>query len=213
MSVTVQGDEFAKLPSLRTAQECAAEIRVLTAERLTELATSGYAPCWFVDGVPWFQVTAVRAWCATQFGKKQPGRPFPRATSVAILDGPVPFDVVPDVLKPIANLLRPSRAAASLSGVYFLVDGADREVVYVGQAVQVDSRISSHLREGTKMFSDAMWLPVPESELNEVESSFIRLLRPKLNGNQGRMVAEPHSTLARHLPQFIGSELVQRKSS
>jgi excinuclease UvrABC nuclease subunit len=69
------------------------------------------------------------------------------------------------------------------SGVYFLCD-AD-EVVYVGQSVAVLSRIMTHVMERNKRFDPdrIFFLPVPQSELLRAEGEFIRLLKPKYNGN------------------------------
>ena len=66
------------------------------------------------------------------------------------------------------------------SGVYFLLDGD--EVVYVGQAVNVYSRIAQHTN---KRFDRYAFVPCAVDALDRIESLYIHCLRPRLNGNQG----------------------------
>lgn len=68
---------------------------------------------------------------------------------------------------------------AKLSGVYFLLDGD--EVVYVGQAVHVFSRIAQHT---DKRFDRYAFVPCEVVLLDRLESLYIHCLRPRLNGNQ-----------------------------
>ena len=67
----------------------------------------------------------------------------------------------------------------NMSGVYFLVEGD--EIVYVGQAVNVYARISQHAL--TKTFSRYAFVPCKPDMLDRLESLYIHVLRPKLNGN------------------------------
>lgn len=70
---------------------------------------------------------------------------------------------------------------AKASGVYFLLDGD--EVVYVGQAVNVYSRIGQHT---DKRFDRYAFVPCAAEGLDRLESLYIHCLRPRLNGNQGK---------------------------
>jgi hypothetical protein len=63
-------------------------------------------------------------------------------------------------------------------GVYFLVQ--DKEVVYVGQSVNVYSRISQHR---DKKFDKYAFVPCEAQVLDKLESLYIHVLRPKLNGD------------------------------
>lgn len=63
-------------------------------------------------------------------------------------------------------------------GVYFLVQ--DKEVVYVGQSVNVYSRISHHR---DKKFDKYAFVPCAAHMLDKLESLYIHVLRPKLNGD------------------------------
>jgi hypothetical protein len=82
-------------------------------------------------------------------------------------------------------LLRPDEIASAAlpwtkaSGVYFLLDGAD--IVYVGQAVNVYSRISQHT---DKRFDRYAFVPCQIDALDKLESLYIHCLRPKLNGDK-----------------------------
>lgn len=67
---------------------------------------------------------------------------------------------------------------AKASGVYFLLDGND--VVYVGQAVNVYSRIGQHT---DKRFDRYAFVPCSVDALDRLESLYIHCLRPILNGN------------------------------
>lgn len=68
---------------------------------------------------------------------------------------------------------------AKAIGVYFLLDGDD--VVYVGQAVDVYSRIGQHK---DKRFDRYAFVPCPVDALDMLESLYIHCLRPRLNGEQ-----------------------------
>jgi hypothetical protein len=64
------------------------------------------------------------------------------------------------------------------SGVYFLIQ--DDKVVYVGQSVNVYSRIAQHV---DKQFDKYAFVPCDVDLLNKLESLYIHVLKPKLNGN------------------------------
>jgi len=69
----------------------------------------------------------------------------------------------------------------NICGVYFLE--RDGEIVYIGQSINVSSRIRQH-QSGydRKEFDSVRILPCDKKELNNWEGFFIRLLSPKLNG-------------------------------
>jgi hypothetical protein len=64
------------------------------------------------------------------------------------------------------------------TGVYFLV--WNDEVVYVGQSVNVYSRITHH---SSKEFDKYAYIPCHEDALDRLESLYIHCFRPRLNGN------------------------------
>jgi len=63
-------------------------------------------------------------------------------------------------------------------GVYFLVK--DEEVIYVGQSVNIYSRLSEHRH---KQFDKYAFVPCDVDLLDKLESLYIHVLKPKLNGN------------------------------
>jgi len=62
--------------------------------------------------------------------------------------------------------------------IYFLLDGL--EVIYVGQSINLLSRIVGHRRD-KKEFDRILYLPVAQADLNKIEQSWIRKLKPRLN--------------------------------
>lgn len=178
-SAVIQNVRDTALPSLETASEVAFKLKVLTAERIDELAEAGYLPCWRIDGQrPLYRSSDVRRWVAENLVQVQAGFPMPTAVAVAVPD-PLLVTQLPEELMPMADRLRPVPVIGSVPGIYFLIEGG--RVVYVGQSIEPTVRVHTHRRE--KAFEQAVFVPVPRSELNRVEGAFIRLLRPALNGN------------------------------
>ena len=62
--------------------------------------------------------------------------------------------------------------------IYFLLNGDDREVVYVGASTNPGFRYTNHT---DKEFTHVCFLPVPEGQMLEVEDHWIKTLRPKYN--------------------------------
>lgn len=106
---------------------------------------------------------------------------------------------LPEILRQIISgavvLYDITQMTGRMCGIYFLIN--DGEIVYVGQSVNVFSRVSSHAQAG-KQFTSVKFLPCEPEKMNEIEGLLIRLLSPKLNGNDG-----PYSKAA-SLLQSIG---------
>ena len=64
-------------------------------------------------------------------------------------------------------------------GVYFLIQ--DLEIVYIGQSVEIFNRINQHTG---KKFNRVAYVACEKQNLNVLESLYIHLFRPKLNGVQ-----------------------------
>jgi hypothetical protein len=64
------------------------------------------------------------------------------------------------------------------TGIYFLIYGD--KVIYVGQSVNVYARISQH---HDKLFDSFAFIPCEKNLLDSLESLYIHVLRPSLNGN------------------------------
>ena len=66
-----------------------------------------------------------------------------------------------------------------VTGIYFLVDKAN--VVYVGQSVNIFSRVSQHYSD-KKQFTSFAYIVCDSAILDKMESLYIHYLKPKLNG-------------------------------
>jgi len=73
-----------------------------------------------------------------------------------------------------------SKPYKELCGVYFLVSN-DR-VVYAGQSVNIPARIATHKTSG-KVFDRVAFVECEKDWLNVLESLYIHILRPPLNGD------------------------------
>jgi hypothetical protein len=82
------------------------------------------------------------------------------------------------VLLSEAEIVRAANPYELATGVYFLVGGD--KVVYVGQSVNVYARIAYHT---DKVFDSFAFIPCDKDMLNSLESLYIHVLRPPLNGD------------------------------
>lgn len=168
--------------SLKDVKETAKTLHI-GEKRLLELAYAGYAPCYRVDdGVPMFKIAEVRQWLAENLLHYNPGMPFPRQISVileALPEGQ--SNEIPRSISALPNIRDITHFSCG-PGVYFLCH--EGEVVYVGQSNSPASRIATHITEATKVFDRVYLLPAPKSDLLQVESAMIRLLKPKYNGTK-----------------------------
>jgi hypothetical protein len=69
--------------------------------------------------------------------------------------------------------------SARCSGVYFLFH--DRQLVYVGCAVNVRERVREHVAAFSGMFTQARFLSIPAPWHMAIEALYIRAYRPKAN--------------------------------
>ncbi len=81
-------------------------------------------------------------------------------------------------------------AREHFTGVYFLIH--HQTVVYVGQAVNIPSRVAHH--RGTKAFDSMAYIPCAPEHLDVIESLYIHSLRPRLNGRLAS--GEPNAPLS-----------------
>ena len=77
------------------------------------------------------------------------------------------------------TILSAAKPWQNFTGVYFLI--YKNKIVYVGQSVNVYSRMSSHTN---KKFDSFTAIPCPKEHLNVLESLYIHMFDPPLNGNQ-----------------------------
>jgi hypothetical protein len=76
-------------------------------------------------------------------------------------------------------ILSAAKPWQSFTGVYFLI--SNNKIVYVGQSVNVYARISGHTH---KTFDSFTVLPCPKEHLNVLESLYIHMFDPPLNGHE-----------------------------
>lgn len=86
---------------------------------------------------------------------------------------------VPRLRQELASASVEIAGCEAICGVYFLLH--DTEVVYVGQSIGILSRVATHSEEGLKTFNRWCYLKVKRDQLDELESFYITLLRPKYN--------------------------------
>lgn len=66
-----------------------------------------------------------------------------------------------------------------ICGIYFLMRGD--QVVYIGQSINVVSRVCTHMREGKKNFDHFRYMPCDFNDLDKIEASFISMFDPEYN--------------------------------
>lgn len=153
---------------------------LLTEDRLSELARNGFAPHVLIDGRHyWFNRKEIFTWAKENLYLHFPGSTLPKVMTVRDHSKADPYGI-PDILIPILGQLKEMNGDPHGSCVYFLID--KKEVVYIGQSRSLASRVESHRQN--KVFDRILYLPCPEDNLNDVESSLIRKFRPKYNLSQ-----------------------------
>ncbi|GIK83061.1 MAG: hypothetical protein BroJett024_41660 [Alphaproteobacteria bacterium] len=129
------------------------------------------------------------------------GRDLVAAMESALNDGrEPPFSIVHFGRYTVLDektIVQRSRPVQALCGVYFLIHRS--RVVYVGQSVNILARIADHARS-VRTFDRAHWVLCPEKDLNELEATYIDVLRPPLNlakpsRKRTHMVREPRKVV------------------
>lgn len=187
---------MADIASLLSADEMSEKVKgVISPERLLELAQSGILPHYNVDGQTLFGSGETKEWLNHNLVVRRPGRHVGHSivTVVEVTAPSKDHKSIPVSLSAIAGALIPlsvqSSEALPIPGVYFLCH--KRQVVYVGQSVNVFGRVGAHI--GNKTF-DAVWfVRVPQSDLDFVEGELIRTLRPKYNFDKKGGLVAPNS--------------------
>ena len=174
----------------RTAQEASEALKHVTAERLVELAQAGFAPHYYIDDTgPLFRMQELRDWFERNRVRACKGMTMPTRLDIVAPETFRPAMTAPQSISHIEGLRHIDPAYLWQPGVYFLCD--ETKVLYVGQSVNVQSRVMTHVRDGRKQFDHTriFYFPVPESELRQIEAELIRMLRPKYNHNaRGQLV-------------------------
>ena len=80
----------------------------------------------------------------------------------------------------IKNLLElPIENISTPSGIYFLCK--ENKIKYIGQSNYITGRVTQHIAEGIKDFSNVFFISCPSNKLNELETLLIRHFQPELN--------------------------------
>jgi hypothetical protein len=105
----------------------------------------------------------------------------------------------------------------TLCGIYFLIN--EGEIVYVGQAADIHSRIAAHARDG-KTFTAYSFVECKPSELSDLEAEYIVAFAPRLNQKlppnanwcslrQLRMHASELGIFANEVDRFLRENQIQ----
>jgi hypothetical protein len=73
----------------------------------------------------------------------------------------------------------PIRTPPKRCGIYALF--MDAEIVYIGQSVDVDSRVWTHYMQGAKKFTSFTFIPCPPDRLDDTEKAYICAYHPLYN--------------------------------
>jgi hypothetical protein len=165
---------------LKTAKEVEVYMKgIVSSERITELAVSGFLPHYKIENSePFFIPTEVKKWFNENLLVRNDSKPFPRAIRLVVKAEHIE-ESPPEILSRIDGLKQMPLHGIEPS-VYFLCDG--EEVVYVGQSRTPSRRIVDHFCNPQKTFDRVYTLPIPESELIDVETAFIKHIRPSQQG-------------------------------
>ncbi|MBI2628952.1 hypothetical protein HYW74_02625 [Candidatus Pacearchaeota archaeon] len=150
----------------------------LDPKKIREWAFTGYAPCIIsTDGEPLFKKGEFLRLAEKNVYRRSDGRNLPFHITLYSNKDRDYHSPIPKTLRGINNLMEFEEIVFP-SCIYFLVK--NDEVIYVGQTIELPSRLASHRQD--KLYDRVFYLPVPESDLNRVEKEFIITLKPKLNG-------------------------------
>lgn len=195
-------DDIERMPKLMDLATTA-KATGLTEKRLEELATGGVAPCYRLDGGhPQFIRNEIVRWVRENLLFRQEGGSIPFSLSV-IVDEPAEFLTIPDSLKRMTKHLKQMPSLCLASGVYFLIN--ENKVVYVGKTTSLAGRIAHHKQ--WKCFDRVLYLPLPETILDEVERAFILKLKPPMNSAMTFTgVSELDVVIKKHFGDSDGNE-------
>jgi hypothetical protein len=185
---------------LKSASELKGKIKqIFTLEQLEQLAKNYGLPHYILlnpitkEELIYFDQSEIDEWVAANFLKKNDCKTqlnlsffYFNSDSHKIKD----LSAVPKELININNLFEiPFEIINTPPGVYFLCYRS--EIVYIGQAKNVSFRVAEHIKEREKEFDTIYFIPCPINQLDVLESSLIRHIRPKYN--IGRMGESRHT--------------------
>ena len=183
----IQNANFTTLPSnLLSAEEVSKRLEgLLSVERIKELASAGYMPCWIIDGQePLYRVSDVKRYIGSELMQVREGASYPRVLAFPVAAAESPSsENLPEELFGFSDYLKWFSTTLLPPCVYFLC--RNKVVVYVGQSINLGGRVAAHYN--SKEFDTVFYIPVIKEHLSEVESAFIRSMRPHYNGHPPKM--------------------------
>lgn len=147
--------------------------------RIVELAEAQFIPHIIIDGgkIRFVKKFAVQ-WIRNNLIHTVNGHDLPLTFNVYQSGDTAEYNAIPSAIQHMHGLLRRMEGFLRYPPcVYFLVN--NMTVVYVGQTINLMSRIGSHLE--TKTFDDVLYINCPKSKLSMVEIFYIKYLSPKYN--------------------------------
>lgn len=183
-------------PELIDVKE-AAELCLVSPDRLMKLAKDGIAPCVIVDSEKYlFFKKDVTAWAKENLIKIQDGSKL-EVNLKFLAPAEVYSGEPPMELSALKGKLHQIPVHDIGPCVYFLV--LREEVVYVGQSVNLLSRLATH--QFDKLFDRVFFINVPAESILEIEAALIKKFKPKYNKT---FPSDIHQEIHRKALEIVG---------
>lgn len=179
------------LPRLKTAEEIKSRLKTLVGtEQILKLAREGTIPHYiFSDPLTGnstflFEASVIEKWLGECYLVENKGKweKIVSEVKLRIVTNDMSMFVadpheIPQELCSIKEIFQLPADGLVPPCVYFLCK--DKKIVYIGQSMCLNKRIETHQKE--KDFNSVFFIPVPVSQLLEIEGAMIKHFRPPLN--------------------------------
>jgi len=173
---------------LKKIQDCKGRLKEIVGdEGVLQLAKNGICPHYIItnpitrEESIWFIPSEINEWFETNFINYRDGAFVQNYTFVHFnkelhkANGTIPNELCK--IKELYHL--PIEHISTPPGIYFLCKNG--KIQYIGQAVNVASRVITHITEGLKDFDSVFFITCSINRLTQLESSLIRYFQPELN--------------------------------
>jgi hypothetical protein len=173
---------------LKQIQDCKGRLKEIVGdEGVLQLAKDGICPHYIItnpitkEESIWFLPSELNAWFQDNFISYNEGNFVQNYTFIHFnkeerkATGQIPAEL--SKIKELYHL--PVEHINTPPGIYFLCKKG--EIKYIGQAINIGSRVVTHITEGLKDFDSVFFIICPVNRLTELESSLIRHFQPELN--------------------------------
>jgi hypothetical protein len=180
---------FMEISRLKKAEELKPKYgKFLSTSQFLELASKKIVPHYILinpltgEESIWFQSSEVDAWFRRYFRSINE---MPQSELIFLNFKTneyriEPHDKIPDELCMIKNLCKlPMVRINTPPGVYFLCQ--ERDIVYIGKAVNIADRIVEHKKEAVKKFDSVYFICCHSDQLTQIETACIRFFKPAYN--------------------------------